>query len=263
MPSLETQVLRNVQRSVPFNSVSNMFLVHGETPKPEFGGNCLVQAAAIRRELEATLPGIFVSFHNERGTDARGHVVAVGEDGDDRLLYEVSGMAAEPVSLSKVQRQGHVLMPTVPVANGVCRHLLFQVLSPGSQMLLMTTIDSSNRALGATLINAEKEVRMPTGTHPFDEIAARKVRKELHLHLLEDDCSKSEVDMDTRTGRMWAKKTGSERVYMEQRRAFQAEMQRIAKCLGVKRKELMEFFMEGWEFYKQLRPDYADDEEEA
>lgn len=91
--------------------------------------------------------------------------------------------------------------------------------------------------------------------NPYTESLAHAKKGELELYVLKDD-GKSEIILDTKTGKMEARKIGEKKT-REGSKNFDAEVDRIGKSIGLSRERIFQLFKDSWGIYQDLHPDFA------
>ncbi len=239
-----TRVLHATERAVPYNNFANLYVQKGQVPNPRFGGDCMYQAHVFAERFRAAVNGVPVRFHNEEGEGTRGHIVPITGDGDERLVFEITQLATEPVSLAAIRGRANAKrILAFPVPPEGDRELSLFWL-PHLEQLNMSMLSNCNGGLLHHRIATDPSIALPETWHPTDAYMCAQPRRPMRMHLLEADSGKSTLTMDPVDGAMTAQRVGAPAVHSGAK-AFDGEIARIARSLGVTRMQLLEFFEEG------------------
>ncbi len=251
-PPTSTRVLHATERAVPYNNVSNLYMLNGERPNPRFGGDCLYQAYLFGERFRAAVSGVPVRFHNTEGEGTSGHIVPIAGDGDERQIFEITQLAAEPISLADIRgRANEKRVRTFPLPPRGDRALSCFWL-PHLEQLNISMISGCDGGLLHHRIATDSPIELPDSTHPIDDMMARIPRKPLRLHALDADFGKVAVTLDPIDGAMTAQIVGAETAHGGSKR-FEQAFEYVAQSVGVRRSQLMEFFQEGWKMERELQ----------
>jgi hypothetical protein len=256
----ESNVLLDVQRSVPFNNVARIFRHYGQAVLRQLGGDCLYQAHVFRHAMRAADPEIQTAIYNHRCDGTDGHVMPVTYGERGVYLHEITELATQPVPLHELAMgEGqYALVRTFPVMPPKGRMLFAKRVGDGRLLSTMLLGEGNDWVGRHAMVNMRRPIIVPEDDHPFDERMARNPTDQLALHVMEDDGAKSYVALETRTGAMEAGRIARQPYAVRDGEpGFRDEVLRVARLIGARREGVMELFREGWEYYKLLHPDFA------